>query len=145
MTVLARGIDAAAALVLSTAVLTIAVGVKEMPTSVDKALGTVAVVWAGLLVIGGLAAGVGSILRPQSYPKRAHSRRGSVSLGLEYAGWALIAGCAAIFSVVTAMRFGVIDGALSVGTALALGLLAAGKWLPIQLALRRAKQNERTR
>lgn len=142
---LARGLDAAAAFVLSAGVLTIAIGVKEMPTSVEKALGLVAVVWAGLLIVGGLSAGIGAILRPQSYPKRAVTRRGTVSLGLEYAGWALVAGCAAIFSAVTAMRFGIVDGALSVGTALALGLLAAGKWWPIQQALRRARQNERSR
>lgn len=138
-----RAVDAIAGFSLGAGVFLISTGLKQMPGSITGALGWVAIAWAVLIFLGSVAAAIGSLTRPHTYPGSEITKRNTVSLGLEWVGWLLIWGCALIYAGTTAMRFGLLDGAIAVGFAIALGALAFGKWWPIQSAITKARRNQR--
>lgn len=125
-------IDAAAAAGCGTAVLLIALRVKDMPSTIEQALTpTFGIVWALLLLAGSLSAMVGSLARP-------HVK----ALALEYLGWLAMSFSVFIYGFATAIRFGLVVGLTTFGFTMALGLLTFGRWWGIHAALWKASRQE---
>lgn len=142
---IARILDAGAATAIGAGVFMIATGIKPMPSTMIDSLGPGFRDWWALLLLGGcLAAGIGSALRPAHRGDFA-GRRSQWATGLEYGGWGALALCCLIYAGASLIRFGPVTGALTVGFSVGLGLLALGRWVPIQIALVRARRAERRR
>lgn len=145
---IAKTIDTAAASAIGAGCFMMATGLKEMPTSLDESLGSpFGEIWALLLLLGSAAAAAGAILRPTDRARREHLPvapfRVQLSVGLEYGGWLAMAMCSLIYAGAAGLRFGLITGALTIGFAVGLGLLAAGRWWSIQIALTAARKADR--
>ena len=111
MLVSRRAGDAVAAGFVGCGVVLIATGVKPVP-SVISYLGVMGYLWGALMLLGSIAALVGSLLRTRDLTA---TRRRYVSVMLERSGWPLIAGCAFVFCLGVLYQYGVIDAALTLG------------------------------
>lgn len=127
---ISRVIDAAAAAACGASVFLIAVQVKPMPSTIEKALTPeFGLVWASVLLVSSLAATIGALFRRRSW-----------ALLFEYGGWLGMAGMALTYGGATMVRFGLVTSMVTVGFTCSLSLLCLGRWWGIHAALWRAQR-----
>lgn len=137
MLVSRRAHDAVAAACVGGGVILIATGLKPVP-SVISFLGFMGYLWGALMVLGSLAALVGSILRTRDFTAE---RRRYWSVMLEKSGWPIIAGCAFVFCLGVVSQYGIIDAALTLGWSGFTIATCAGHWRDLRPPRRSAGES----
>lgn len=124
MLVSRRAHDCVAAACTGAGVILIATGVKPIPTVVAY-LGLMVYAWGTLMVLGSIAAAVGSALRTRDHKAE---RRLYWSVMLERVGWPVIGGCAAVFCLGVVYQYGLVTAALTLGWSGFTIATCAGHW-----------------
>ena len=119
-----RVFDTVAAACSGGGVILIATGIKPVPAVIGF-LGFMGYVWGSLMVLGSIAAAVGSALRTRD---TTAERRRYWSVALERSGWPVIGGCALVFCIGVVNQFGVVDAALTLGWSGFTIATCAGHW-----------------